>query len=45
MRLKDLRDVHAGQEIDIVGRGPAAHVFPVELLAEVAANVPVGQGA
>lgn len=34
MRLKDLRDVYAGQEIYIVGSGPTANVFPMEFLAD-----------
>jgi hypothetical protein len=34
MRLKDLRDVYAGQEIYIVGSGPTANMFPMDFLAD-----------
>ncbi|MGE3771136.1 MAG: hypothetical protein AB7G06_09330 [Bdellovibrionales bacterium] len=32
MRLKNLRDVYAGQDIYIVGSGPTASMFPMEAL-------------
>lgn len=32
MRLRDLRDIYAGQEIYIVGSGPSTNVFPMEFL-------------
>lgn len=34
MRLRDLRDVYAGQEIYIVGSGPTANVFPMDFLQD-----------
>lgn len=34
MRLKDLRDVYAGQEIYIVGSGPTANMFPMDFLED-----------
>lgn len=34
MRLRDLRDVYAGQEIYIVGSGPTANMFPMDFLAD-----------
>ena len=34
MRLRDLRDVYRGQDIYIVGSGPTASLFPMELLRD-----------
>lgn len=34
MRLRDLRDAYAGQEIYIVGSGPTANMFPMDFLAD-----------
>ncbi len=34
MRLRDLRDVYAGQEIYIVGSGPTSNVFPMDFLSD-----------
>src|SRR5680860_533504 len=34
MRLRQLRDVFAGQDIYIVGTGPTLNVFPLEMLQD-----------
>lgn len=34
MRLRDLRDVYAGQEIYIVGSGPTSNIFPMNFLKD-----------
>ena len=34
MRLRELRDVYAGQEIYIIGSGPTSNIFPMDYLSD-----------